>query len=135
MNIDEFIEHTQETARKHRSHADFFESDNPMRVACIKSAEDCEQLADWLEKSKEYQQLEGQGRLIKLPCKVGDTVYVKMAQYCKTHYAEAEVKDFVHFISCGFCIVVTSKYFDKQNIPFSEFGKTVFLTNPKQKQN
>lgn len=75
MNIDEFIEHTQETARKHRYHADFFDINNPMRVACIKSAEDCEQLAEWLEKSKGYQQLEEQGKLIKLPCKVGDTVY------------------------------------------------------------
>ena len=128
MNIDEFIEHAKEKAREHRYHADFFESDNPMNKACIKSAEDCEWLADCLTKFKEYQQLEEQGRLISLPCKVGDTVYVKMASYCKTHYAEAEVKDFVHFISCGFCIVVTSKYFDKQNIPFSEFGKTVFLT-------
>lgn len=27
------------------------------------------------EQSKEYQQLEEQGRLIKLPCKVGDDVY------------------------------------------------------------
>lgn len=58
MNIDEFIEHTQEKAREHKYHADFFESDNPMNTACIKSAEDCEQLARWLEKSKEYQQLE-----------------------------------------------------------------------------
>lgn len=80
------------------------------------------------EKLAEYEDLEEQGRLISLPCKVGDVVYVKMESYCKTHYVEAEVKDFVHFISCGFCIVVTSKYFDKQNIPFSEFGKTVFLT-------
>lgn len=189
MNIDEFIEHTKEKAREHRYHADFFESDNPMNTACIKSAEDCEQLAGWLKKAEEYQQLEErlnkvygdcdglllrvvemlekhpcidmanntlksrlltdedvdkweeykqleeQDRLVKLPCKVGDTVYVKMASYCKTHYVEAEVKDFVHFISCGFCIVVTSKYFDKQNIPFSEFGKTVFLQNPKPKQN
>mgnify|MGYP000542897150 CR=1 FL=1 len=75
MNIDEFIEHTKEKAREHRYHADFFESDNPMNTACIKSAEDCEQLAEWLEKSKEYQQLEEQGRLVKLPCKVGDDVY------------------------------------------------------------
>mgnify|MGYP000974953148 CR=1 FL=1 len=58
MNIDEFIEHTKEKAREHRYHADFFESDNPMNTTCIKSAEDCEQLAGWLEKSKEYQQLE-----------------------------------------------------------------------------
>lgn len=129
MNIDEFIEHTKEKAREHRYHADFFESDNPMNTACIKSAEDCEQLAGWLKKAEEYQQLEErlnkvygdcdglllrvvemlekhpcidmanntlksrlltdedvdkweeykqleeQGRLIKLPCKVGDTVY------------------------------------------------------------
>jgi|GEM_PF-425749 len=75
MNIDEFIEHTKEKAKEHRCHADFFESDNPMRTACTRSAEDCEWLADCLTKFKEYQQLEEQGRLIKLPCKVGDTVY------------------------------------------------------------
>ena len=75
MNIDEFIEHAKEKAREHRYHADFFESDNPMNTACIKSAEDCEQLADCLTKFKDYQQLEEHGRLIKLPCKVGDTVY------------------------------------------------------------
>ena len=69
MNIDEFIEHTQEKAREHRCHADFFESDNPMRTACTKSAEDCEWLADCLTKFKDYQQLEEQGRLVKLPVK------------------------------------------------------------------
>ena len=87
-----------------------------------------------LQKLADYEDLEEQGRLVKLPCKVGSTVYVKMASYCKTHYAEAEVRDFVHFISCGFCAVVTSKYFDKQNIPFSEFGKTVFLTKSEAEQ-
>ena len=75
MNIDEFIEHAKEKAKEHRYHADFFESDNPMRTACTRSAEDCEQLADCLTKFKDYQQLEEQGRLIKIPCKVGDTVY------------------------------------------------------------
>jgi hypothetical protein len=69
MDIDVFIEHTKEKAREYRYHADFFGNDNPMNTACIKSAEDCEQLADWLTKLKEYQQLEEQGRLIKLPCK------------------------------------------------------------------
>ena len=88
-----------------------------------------------VDKWDEYNQLDEQDRLIKLPCRIGDTVYVKMAPYCKTNYAEAEVKDFVHFISCGFCIVVTSKYFDKQNIPFSEFNKTVFLKKPEAEAN
>lgn len=55
-------------------------------------------------------------------------MYVKMDSYCDIQYAEAEVRDFTHFTSCGFCVVITSKHFDKQNIPFSEFGKTIFLT-------
>lgn len=75
MNIDEFIEHTKEKAEEYKYRASFFESDNPMNKAYIKVAKDHEQLAEWLEKSKEYQQLEEQGRLIKLPCKVGDVVY------------------------------------------------------------
>lgn len=97
-------------------------------VGTSEKCNECDLCYAICEKLGEYEDLEEQDRLIKLPCRIGDTVYVKMAPYCKTHYAEAEVKDFVHFISCGFCIVVTSKYFDKQNIPFSEFGKTVFLT-------
>lgn len=77
------------------------------------------------EKLFEYEQEESEGKLIHLPCEIGDTVYVKM-QF--GGYAEAEVRDYSYFISCGFCVVVTSIKFDKQNIPFSEFGKTVFLT-------
>lgn len=76
MNIDDFIKRAKEKAEEYKYRASFFESDNPMYKACIKVAKDHEQLAEWLEKSKEYQQLEEQGRLIKLPCKVGDTVYV-----------------------------------------------------------
>lgn len=83
--------------------------------------------SDVLTKLADYEDLEEQGSLIKLPCKVGDTVYVKMALYCNVLYAEAKVRDFTHFTSCGFCVVVTSNHFDKQNIPFTEFGKTVFL--------
>ena len=79
-------------------------------------------------KWQEYKDLEEQGLLVKLPCKVGDTVYVKLSAYCKTKYAEAQVRDYTYFISCGFCVVVTSEKFDKQSIPFSEFGKSIFLT-------
>lgn len=78
-----------------------------------------------IKKLSDFEDLEEQNRLIKLPCAVGDTVYVKM-QF--GGYAEAEVRDFSFFLSCGFCIVVTSDKFDKQHIPFVEFGKTVFFT-------
>ena len=83
---------------------------------------------------KEYEDADEQGVLLRLPCKVGDTVYVKMASYCDIQYAEAEVRDFTHFTSCGFCAVITSKHFDKQNIPFSEIGKAVFLTQAEAEQ-
>lgn len=83
---------------------------------------------DVMDALAEYEDLEEQGLLVRLPCKVGDTVYVKLSAYCKTKYAEAQVRDYTYFISCGFCVVVTSEKFDKQSIPFSEFGKSIFLT-------
>ena len=73
----------------------------------------------------------GCAQIVELPCKIGDTVYVKM-QF--GGYAEAEVRDYSYFISCGFCVVVTSEKFDKQNVPFSEFGKTIFLTPEEAEQ-
>lgn len=135
MNIDEFIERAQESAREHRYHADFFDINNPMRVACIKSAEDCEQLAEWLEKSKEYQQLEEQGKLLKLPCKVGDTVwdndYGRPCAYTITAFSFGECEEYI-------CEPVTAKeavfYYANSSgsitgsFAGSEIGKSVFLT-------
>lgn len=74
---------------------------------------------------KKILRLEEQGKLLKLPCAFGDNVFVAMKS---GGYAQAEVKDFTYFHTCGFCIVAASDKFGKCNIPFSEFGKTVFLT-------
>lgn len=180
MNIDEFIEHTKEKAREHRYHADFFESDNPMNTACIKSAEDCEWLADCLTKFKEYQQLEErlnkvygdcdglllrvvemlekhpcidmanntlksrlltdeevdkweeykqleeQDRLVKLPCKVGDTVYgISMGKIISLTVNEISI-----FYMKGEKIInVKCQNNDKfRNYVEREFGKNAFLT-------
>lgn len=43
---------------------------------CILYANQEEQLAEWLEELKSYKDLEEQGLLMRLPCKVGDTVWV-----------------------------------------------------------
>lgn len=75
MSIDELIESAEEKSRVHEYHADFLENGNPMREACLNSSQDCKQLAEWFKQLKEYQQLEADGRLIKLPCKVGTDVY------------------------------------------------------------
>lgn len=129
MNIDEFIEHAKEKAREHRYHADFFESDNPMRTACTRSAEDCEWLADCLTKFKEYQQLEEQGRLVKLPCKVGTTVY-------NTTWWD-DVTEKVKVDGKTFCRTVHKHKVSKSTFSLVDiyaFGKTVFLTQAEAKQ-
>lgn len=130
MNIDEFIEHTKEKAEEYKYRASFFESDNPMYKACIKVAKDHEQLAEWLEKSKEYQQLEEQGRLIKLPCKVGDVVYfahhdrVISSEVLSEKY-RAEAENHGVFIRERLTIDVEGV---SAEIDFGDIGKTVFLT-------
>lgn len=89
------------------------------------------------EKLAEYEDLEEQGLLLRLPCKVGDTVYITSYFDIGTYnikYAKADVRDFTHFTSCGFCVVITSKIFGKLTIPFSEIGKSVFLTQAEDEQ-
>lgn len=44
--------------------------------------EELQTIADYLEQLQGYQQLEADGRLVKLPCKVGDTVYIIAPNYC-----------------------------------------------------
>lgn len=88
-------------------------------------------LRKWLKELREYRKLKKKGRLLEIPCAIGDTVYVKMQS---GKYEEAEVRDFTYFLTCGFCVVVTSDEFGKRNIPFSEFGKTVFLIHQEEEE-
>lgn len=61
MNLETAIEHCKEA---------------------VKVMEDCSyknehrQLADWLKELEQYRKAEQEGLLIKLPCKVGDKVYI-----------------------------------------------------------
>lgn len=51
---------------------------------------------DWLEELKRYRDLEEQGRLLVLPCKVGDTVYEILEETVPNHYfyiSEWKVQD------------------------------------------
>lgn len=80
-------------------------------------------VCELLKQLKEYQQLEEQGRLVKLPCKIGTKVYditwwddvqekvvVKGKTYCRTVRKHKIIES-------------TFDYFD-----IKELGKTVFLT-------
>lgn len=61
-----------------------------------RTAEGFGQEADWLEELKRYRDLEEQGRLLVLPCKVGDVVYEILEETVPNHYfyiSEHKVQD------------------------------------------
>jgi len=61
---------------------------------------------------KQYRELEEQGKLLRLPCKIGGTVYVIMNQ--RDNFSDALYK------------IVTATFFRYNMI--KDVGKTVFLT-------
>lgn len=91
-------------------------------------------IAKWLQELKEFQQLEEQGRLIKLPCKVGDTVY----HFCEEHGRTLEygVEKITTTYSCSAYIKrnegCASECADVIEPDISEFGETVFLTKSEE---
>ena len=98
-------------------------------------------MADLREKLKEYEDLEEQGRLVKLPCKVGDTVYVVTSPFNVFDNIEYDenMKDEV-YESCVSSITFYKsgeqyRIYAKETNHFigayfreCDFGKTVFLT-------
>ena len=74
--------------RKHLSEDDF--------GVVRRTAEGFGQEADWLEELKRYRDLEEQGRLLVLPCGVGDMVYEILEETVPNHYFyinECKVQD------------------------------------------
>ena len=87
-----------------------------------------------IEKLGKYEDLEEQGRLIKLPCKVGDTIYAVGVLGCETVEQYKVIKvDYHSNLATDrseFYIVAFSTSNPKADIGFydKEFGKNVFLT-------
>ena len=74
--------------RKHLSEDDF--------GVVRRTAEGFGKEVDWLEELKRYRDLEKQGRLLVLPCRVGDTVYEILEETVPNHYfyiSEHKVQD------------------------------------------
>lgn len=85
-----------------------------------------------LTKLADYEDLEEQGRLIKLPCKVGDRIFLDFAGFGK-NIDKFTVKDF--HLDCFedgetilFCDYESDDRILSGQIDIMEFGKTVFLT-------
>lgn len=95
--------------------------------------------ADWLEELQYYKNLEEQGQMVMLPCKVGDTVYCcdfgRVTAYKITGYSYGTAEDYIDepvscnqivFYYCGFGSVVGSSV--TGSFAASILGKTVFVT-------
>ena len=77
-----------------------------------------------IQKLAEYEDLEEQGLLLRLPCKVGDTVYIIYSDKETSFIEEPIVKD----VSTH-RIWIESRCYD-----YSDIGKTIFLTQAEAEQ-
>ena len=86
--------------------------------------ENCKTIDDVIDKLAQYEELEEQGLLLRLPCKAGNTVY-SIANDGKIYPVKAtrevRIVDGVLHIICESC-----KYSDL--VSYGDIGKTVFLT-------
>lgn len=78
---------------------------------CRNSDCHCELVEDMIDKLADYEDLEEQGRLIKLPCKVGDTVY---------HVVQGRIVE-VSNVDLFFLLL---------SVVENRFNNSVFLTKP-----
>jgi chemotaxis methyl-accepting protein methylase len=88
-------------------------------------------MADLREKLKEYEDLEEQGRLLKLPCNRGDEVYFIKSAFSMAHFPiEAKITR-ICGVDCDNDVMYSSiTEYNKIDRRFksSDIGKTVFLT-------
>lgn len=143
LTLDEAIKHAKEVADMNYNDAEKFDSndsvENYMKANCMKCAEQHEKLAEWLEELKSYKEAEEQGLLMRLPCKVGDTVWVvtspiNVFNECDGA-AEYEVYESylssVTYYTCGEQFRINAKVTNSFIVEYfreCDFGKTVFLT-------
>ena len=77
LTLDDAIKYTKDVARKNRINK---EKNTIIIPNSFISSNDCAdkygQVAKWLEELKSYKDAEEQDLLVRLPCKVGDTVWV-----------------------------------------------------------
>lgn len=121
LTLEEAINHEKMMAQRKRWNGKFTkvslgneEINKRFEADCIKDAEEHEQFAEWLEELKLYKDLEEQGLLARLPCKVGDTVY-KFWYYDRSPY---KIQQHVTRTLSEICELIESK----------KLGKSVFLT-------
>ena len=93
------------------------------KTQCVPICDECEVDKEALQKLKAYEDLEEQGLLLRLPCKVGDVVWIVYGE-CTRNYECLEVD------GCETCKSYVYKIREVNfNVDFYDWiGKKVFLT-------
>ena len=96
----------------------------------------------WLQayfKLKDYEDLEEQGLLLKLPCKVGDTVYAYCSEFGIIPYVVdcIVINEHITFQCSSYSDPIgdcPSECLDEIEPDITDFGKAVFLTQAEAEQ-
>lgn len=134
LTIDEIIEHCNRKTEMYEKACDVKYLETAVMGNGTKEYWEHKQVAEYLRKLKEYEDLEEQGRLVKLPCKAGDIVwdndFGRPCAYTITAFSFGECEEYI-------CEPVTTKevvfYYTNSSgsitgsFAESEIGKSVFL--------
>lgn len=125
LTLDEAIKHAKEVAKTNRAEATYnFPNLKEYYDNCLERANQHNQLAEWLEELKSYKEAEEHGLLVRLPCKVGDTVY-KITRFCS-----GGIRDCGYSYECSECPEYKPfiEYIEFKITILKDIGKNVFLT-------
>ena len=134
LTINEIIEHCDRKTGMYEKACDIKYLETTTMNNPVKEYWEHKQVAEYLRKLKAYESLEEQGRLVILPCKVGDTVWDndcgRPCAYTITAFSFGECEEYI-------CEPVTTKevvfYYTNSSgsitgsFAESEIGKSVFL--------
>ena len=134
LTIDEIIEHCGRKTGMYEKAFDVKYLETAIMGNRIKEYWEHKQVSEYLRKLKDYEDAEEQGRLINLPCKVGDTVwdndFGRPCAYTITAFSFGECEEYI-------CKPVTTKevvfYYENSSgsitgsFAESAIGKSVFL--------
>ena len=125
LTLDEAIKYIKEVVCKNRKNKEKNTIVIPNSfISSADCAEKYEQVAKWLKELKSYKEAEEQGLLVRLPCKVGDTVY-KITRFCS-----GGIRDCGYSYECSECPEYKPfiEYIEFKITILKDIGKNVFLT-------
>lgn len=144
ITLEEAIKYEKEVAERNYRDTEY-ESidsiDDDIKTIYRERAKEHEQLANWLEELKSYKEAEEHGLFVRLPCKVGDTVWVVTSPINVFGYDEydgdAEYEVYESFLSSvsyyasGEQFRIYAKVTNSFIVAYfreCDFGESIFLT-------